>query len=65
MHTETAHEIVAVRLDRREAAQVAKAVQQTGQSETDQADFLIRAALKEAKTILQHTPASPDTNSPQ
>lgn len=61
MHTETAHETVAIRLDRREAAQVAKAVQQTGQPQTDQAAFFIRAAIREARTVLNKKPNHPDT----
>ncbi len=62
MHTEAAHEIVAVRLDRREAALVDKAVQQTGGSRKDQADFLIRAALREARDILKQNPDRPNAN---
>lgn len=64
MNTENAPEIV-VRLDRREADQVAKAVQQTGQPQTEQAAFLLRAAIREAKAILQQPSGQPDKTPPR
>ncbi len=62
MDTETAPDIIAVRLDSRETSLVAKAVHKTGRPHKDHAGFLISAALKEAKDILKPNPDRPNTH---
>ncbi len=62
MDTETAPDIIAVRLDSRETSLVAKAVHKTGRPHKAHARFLITAARKRTNDILKPNPDRPNTH---